>query len=129
MTNGRARNSIMLAVALAAVVGVVVGFTVARLTQSGPLEEMPMSAPIALVARCDRANGIWLDLEEVQTSPLLGGVPNSARVPGCYRQIGAATNWILDLGYSGDRAQAWARLNGLTQDDLTRGELSRTTGS
>lgn len=112
------RPTLVLSVLLALLVGGGGGFFVAR---EWTMESNPASAPLALEQRCDEANGIWMDLEEAHSSEFLDHLPNFARVPGCYRQIGGATAWILDLDYSGDQANEWAEANGYTQRDLING--------
>lgn len=112
------RSTLLLAVVLALVAGAGGGFLVARQFTTEP---KPASAPLALEQQCDEANGIWMDLEEAHSSEFLDHLPNFARVPGCYRQIGGATAWILDLDYSGEQANQWADANGYTQQDLING--------
>jgi hypothetical protein len=114
---------VALSVAVALAAGAAGGFMAGRsMVEPAEVEERkPNSAPIELERRCDEAGGIWIDLEEAYTSPLVDHLPGFARVPGCYRQIGAATAFILDLSYSGEWAREWAESNGLTQDDLIEG--------
>lgn len=107
-----------LSIALALAIGGALGYLFGRESVEEP---NPATAPISLVQQCDEAGGIWMDREESETSPLLGGLPGFARVPGCYRQIGGATAWILDLEYSSEIAREWARANGYTQEDLING--------
>lgn len=114
-----------LALAVGVSVGLVAagagGFELGRITdddQSSGSMSADANPEAALVMACDEADGIWLNRLEVNQSDLIANLPIVARVPGCYRQIGPATAWILDLSYSGEDAMRWATENQFTQQDV-----------